>query len=456
MKKIIILLSTLIVVVLLLPLLGNKVVEENIQNQLLSLDSKGVAIKKAISKSGYLATSKHYEFFLKDSKLFVEHLNQFSNTQIPSYVNMLLDGMLIGVDVKYSNFLFFSDTEIDIYPLSLAKQTAQSLKKDDKEFYAYIDKFLKNKGLLYHINQNMSTKKFDGFIKDIKEEYTFPDSTITKLEVSGMTYNGQGSVFHPTLLNSKVDKMVLLSTKKNEELEISINDLESVSTFKTQTTYETKIKLKNIKLKESGLTSGYVDMNDVYFDLSANTQKAKAEFYAKSSVKDLQIKSDKLNLTFSDFNYDLSLTDVDKDSFEELRILLQKTKMGVSQDLQQQIEKTMAEMLSNGFTFTIKDISLSKISLENSKNIDGFSLNSVLNLKADANLVKNINTSPAQLLKNVTLDAKLKISKTLFEFITKQVPATTLANSFAKIVDDNYVFDLKIKDSKMSINGKII
>ena len=456
MKKILIGLLVIVGAVVILPLIGNKVVENKLNTQIEVLSSNGVKVVNTSSQSSYFDSAKHYEFMLEDGDKFVAYINQFSDNQIPSYVNMMLEGMIIGMDIEYSNILFNSDVKIDIYPLTLSNETASNVKKNDTEFYQYITKFLKIKGLLYHINYDMSSNDFSGYLKDINEEYTFKDSTVTKLVLTNMTYDGSGSLLHPDEVNSKIDKIVLFSTKQNEELEFSVNNIKASSVFKSQTTYKSSANVQDIIFKLKGLEEAIIEVKDIDIDLAANTEGAKASFSMKSSIDKFDIKSNTSNIVLDKLNYEVDLKDIDKDSFEEMRVLISKSNTMNEPALQDKIQKSMIKLLSKGLVLDIKDISIDKISLDDKKDVDAFDFNAHLEIKEDPDFLKNVNTNPKAFLQNITLDSKLRASKDFFTVINQKLPLTTMAGGFAKEVGNDYVFELKFENSKLSVNGKVL
>jgi len=454
MKKIILLIVVLAVA--LLPLIGNKVIKATLDEKVKILTSNGVEVKASTQDASYLRTSMHYEFVVSDSQKYITYMNQYADQQIPSYVNMMLEGMHIGMDLSYSNILFNDSLEIDIYPLTLANKASLDLQKNDKEFYEYISNFLKIKGLLYHLNYDLSSESFDGYIKDIDEEYTFKDATDTKLIMKNMVFSGKGSLFHPSQIDSSLQKITMSSIGKKETLDLELENITSSATFRTKTTYSTKANVENMKMKTKGLESSEVYLKDLNFVLSADTQSKKAKFNGASSFKELTFKTASSNISLFDFNYDVGLTDIDKDAFEELRDLLSKAKTDLSPELQNKISNAMFNIISKGFILNIKDISVDKISKDSLSASDAFSIKALLSIKPDTNAVKNINTRPAEFLKNITLDALMKISKDFFRMMNKEVPVSMLAGGFAKEVGNDYVFDVKFKDSKLNVNGKAI
>jgi len=454
MKKIILLI--VIAAIALLPLIGNKVIQSTLDEKVKLLTANGVEVQSSKTDSSYFSTSMHYEFVVGDSDKFITYLNQYADQQIPSYVDMMLEGMHIGMDLSYSNMLFTDSVEIDIYPLTLSDKSATDIQKKDKEFYEYISNFLKIKGLLYHVNYNLGSENFDGYIKDIDEKYTFKDGTDSKLIMNKMIFSGSGSLFHPSQMDSSLEKITIESIGKKETLNLVAQGINSSATFKTKTTYSTSASVKNIDLTTSGINSAELHLKDLDFGLSADTESKKAKFSGNSSFKELALKTSTSDISLFDFNYEVDLKDVDKDTFNELRDLISQSQTNLSPELQNKISKSIFKIMAKGFILDFKDISIDKISKDSQKAVDAFSLQALLKITADTNLIKNIKGNQAQLVKTITLDSYIKISKDFFKMINKEVPLSMIADGFAKEVGNDYVFDVKFKDSKLNVNGKEI
>lgn len=446
----------IVVAIIILPLIGNQLIQSTLNEKIEMLSSNGVAVKTKTTDSGYFRTNMHFEFVLQDSQKYISYMNQYADGQIPSYADMMLKGMHVGMDLSYSNILFDDSVEIDIYPLTLADKTMLDLEKKDKDFYAYISNFLKIKGLLYHLNYDLSTDNFDGYIKDIDEEYTFKDKANTKLIMKKMIFSGTGSLFHPSKMDSSLEKLVFNSTANNEIMDFIASGISTSSSFKTKTTYITKANVQNIELKTKGLKSAEFYLKNLNLDLFADTESKKAKFAAKSSFKELSLNATGSDFSLSDFNYDVNIDEVDKDAFENLRALLSQAQTNLTAQLQSELSNAMFNLLSKGLVLDIKDISIGDISKDSIKADDAFSIKALLSIKADTDMLKNINTNPAKFVQNINLDAFMKISKKFFTLMNKEVPVSMIAGGFAKEIGNDFVFDIKFKDSKLNVNGKAL
>jgi len=152
MKKLpLILIVIILIAIAILPIIGNKFMQNRVQDEITLLSSHGLKVEKLDTKESYLNTKKHFEFILENSSDMIKLLNHYTKYQGHAYNDKLFNGFKIGVDVEYSNIPFTKTINFDIYPLAMSKLMEQNMKTEDVKFYEYMAKFLANKGILYHV-----------------------------------------------------------------------------------------------------------------------------------------------------------------------------------------------------------------------------------------------------------------------------------------------------------------
>ncbi len=457
LKKFIIFIAFAVLLVAALPIVGNRLVENLLDDRLTTLNSYGLEVSKAETQSGYLNTKKHFEFLLQDADKFVAYLNKYSDQQLPPYINAAFEGVVIGVDIVYSNFPLSKEVSVDIYPLSLSKNMRRSIKKDDLDFYNYLEKFLHSRGVLYHINYNIVSEDFDGFIKDIKESYTLKDGTTLNLNLLNATYSGNGELIAPNQITSNIDIVNLEIQNAKTKINFTLSDLSSSSSFESSSRYISSADLKNFKLVVDATSDKlFLNATGIKVKLSSNTQGSKAELNAKSSLESLSIKSDKIDAVMKNFAYDIALNSLDKDSFEEFRVTLSNIKASSYADMQKEIEKSLVKLLSHGLNLNIAKLSLENITLNKTENLEGFDIKSKLKIKEDRDLATKIATSPLLVSKNVEMSINLKLSKALYVKLTNDVPMASVADSYAKEDADSVLFDFTFINDELKVNGKAL
>ncbi|MCK9492471.1 MAG: hypothetical protein M0Q24_10300 [Sulfurimonas sp.] len=461
MKKFLIGLVLLVGVAALLPIVGNSVAQKTLKEKIDLFCANGIEIQNETSYSSYLNTKNHYEFILRDAPKFIKFINQYSDAQLPPYVEAAIGGVTIGVDVEYSNFPISSKVVLDIYPITLPQELEQALKQESTNFYNYVDKLLQAKGVLYHMNYHISEDIFDGFIKDIDEKYVFDNGNEMIFKLLSANYYGEGPLIAPKSLQTNISNITLdIIDKANEEtISFKAQDLKSASTFESQSTYASSASLKSFSflLKEQQRKNTSASLNDFKVNVSSNVQGKDGEFYTKMSLKGMDINTkDATSIKVSDINYDISLTGVDKDSYEELRVLTSHASVTNSPDFEQKLQRVVTKLLSKGLSLSIPDMSINKITLDNEEPVDGFSFMARMTLNEDPNLEQNLKSSPKEILKNINLASTLKLSKDFFVLVNKNAPLTGLAASFVKEEKDNLIFEVKLNAGVLSINDKVI
>ncbi len=457
MKKIVIFLLVVILVATALPVIGNKLVENSLDDRLATLSSYGLELSKAETESSYLSTKKHFEFLLRDADKFVAYLNQYSDQQIPPYVNAMFDGVVVGADVEYCNFPLSKDLTLDIYPLTLSKSMMESIKSEDLNFYNYLEKFLHSKGVLYHINYNIISEDFDGYIKDIKESYTLKDSTLIALDLLNATYEGNGELIAPERLKSQIDKINLSVDNVNTKLNFTLDDFSSQSVFESQSTYITSGNLKGVQLSVDTMSEDLIfKANDIKVNFSSNTQGDKAQMSASSSLSDLSIKSDKIDIFMKEFMYDAAVHEMDKDSLEELRVITSKAKVSSSSVLQEDIQNAAVKLLSHGLKVDIARFSLDNVTLNQTEDLKGFDLKAKLEMKEDKDLVQKVKLSPLLVANNLDMTINIKLSKQLYAKLNKGLPMSSMATAYAKESGNDVLFDITFLNGEFKVNGKAL
>ena len=457
MKKFLIVLILVVGVVVLLPVVGNSMVQKTLKENIDLFCANGIDIQNETTENSYLNTKNHYEFILRDAPKFVKFINQYSDAQLPPYVEAAIGGVTIGVDIEYSNFPIGSKVVLDIYPITLPEELEQELKQESINFYNYIDKLLQAKGVLYHMNYYISKNIFDGFIKNIDEKYVFDNGNELVFKLLDATYYGEGPIIAPKGIHTNISEITLDVKADNQTIAFRAKDLKSASTFESQSTYASSASLESFSflLKEQREKKLGLFLEEFKVNISSNVQANAGEFYTKMSFKEMEINSkDVQSIKVSEANYDISLDGVDKDSFEEFRVLTSHANATNSPDFEQKLQKVVTRIFSKGLSLSIPDLSIKEIRVDNEEPIDGFKFMARMTLSENPNLEQNLKSSPKEVLEHINLASTLKLSKGFFAFIKKNAPLVGLAGSFAKKENDKLVFEVKLNAGVLSINDK--
>lgn len=457
MKKTLIAIFVILTIVAMIPIIGNKLVTDTLDTKIKSLESKGVRVKNSSENISYLKTSRHYEFLVEDTDKFLNYLSKYSREQLPPHTNALVSGTLVGVDLKYSNIPLSEDVSLDIYPLALSKNIMNDLKDKDEDFANYIGQFLKSKGILYHIDYNIISTDFRGFVKDIDENYTLKNNASIALNIADTNFEGSGDLIAPSHLTvlSKKTKLKILNSE--EEISIDIDNFRSSSKFDNKNTYLLSANLDSllINLKAPNRKKETINTSKVNVNISSNTQGKKAEINTKLSFDNMQLQLNNSDLNATSFNYDVAITELDKFIYEELRVLVSKSKVVNSKSLDSSIREAMIKLLSKGMKINIVDLSLININLDG-EDLRGLKIKSDIKLIEDKHLAAKMMFSSLFILPNVDLDLKSKISKKILNEIVSNINLPISIVDYSKSTGEDAVLDLVYKRGSLKINGKSI
>ncbi len=448
MKKSILAVAVLLLIITALPTVGNTFIKKQIDERLLELESFGLQATKDESQTSYLSSSRHFEFLLKDSHKFLTYLQNYSDQQIPPYVNAMLEGVLIGVDIDYSNFPFAKAFEIEIYPMKLSQMMSAELQSSNIKVYEKINIFLGLKGILYHIEYNLINADFKGYIKDIKESFILQDASAVKISLHGAKFSGNGPLLAPNELSSKIKELDIELVEGEKSLKLMFENLKSSTNFESINTYISSVDIESMLLTIRGIGNDIdVKIEKLRANASSNDQDNSTQLNSKTSIKSLIFKSNESILNIQKLNLDVALSGLDKQEYMVFTKLL-------SQNNQLKIQKSMMKLLSKGMVLEIADFSVKKFSTDSQAKIKGFKLKSSLLIKEDKNLAQKIQISPLLGISNLELESEIKISKELYTKLKDTNILLRLFNGYEKEDGDDYIFLLKFLDNNASINGK--
>ena len=232
MKKTFISLSLIIILALILPIISNKLIEQQISKKIELLNSNGIEVKNTFSESSYISTTKYYKCTLKDTNKAIKFMQTFVNQNILLLSDKELEGMVIVIEMKYSNIPIGDSMSIDIYPLLLPTNLTDKISKENPRFYKFITKTLDKKTIFYHINSNLLEAKFNGYMKNINESYTLDNGREIRVIIDDFSFNGEGMIASHKQLNTKIKNITFTIVEPYEKIVLSLKDLYSQSSFK--------------------------------------------------------------------------------------------------------------------------------------------------------------------------------------------------------------------------------
>ena len=457
MKKSVFAAALLLSIILALPIIGNTFIKKTIDARVLELESYGLSVRKDESRSNYFKSSRHFEFLLQDTQKFLIYLQQYSDKQIPPYVNAMFEGVVVGADVEYSNLPFAKAFEVEIYPMTLSRKMGEDLKKNDLTIYKKLNDFLGIKGLLYHIEYNLINEDFKGYIKDIEEKLLFNDGVDLEIVLEDANFKGNGALIAPNELHSKIKNLQLQLHQDVKEITLHCKDLATSMNFESANTYVTSAEMEHMDISLLGVSDDInLTMQKLRINSSSNAQSQSIELNSKSSIKSFEIHSKTSDFMMKKFNFDMAINDLDKELYTKLVELLSEEKAMVSQQSNTALQTTLIKLLSKGLLLHIGDFSVDSFSKDKQEFLDGFTVNAAVTIKEDKDLAQKIKISPLMAITDVALESEVRISKALYAKLQANNMMLARLQGYEKDDGDAYLFVLQFVDGKASINGRVL
>ena len=458
MKRTTLVLSLLVIITIALaPLIGNSFMQKMIDKNIENLASHGIQLKSEKEQYNYLITKKHFEFVVQNSDAFANYLQVYTKRKISSLMNTLLQGAIIGVDVEYSNIPFSKAITLEIYPRTFSKKLMQQMQIKSPDIYKHIKTFLDAKGIFYHIEYNLLSEDFSGFIQDIDDSYTLQKNKKMSINIAGARFRGKGDIVAPESLKMHVNKIKFYIQDAVNNVAFNMNNFTSSSTFTSYINYSSKSTIHDINLLLQSPTDDVnIGINNLHVDSFSKNKNKKVTVNSKTSIENFKFHSQKVNFDIENFNSNVGMKGLQAKSFETFVKLLAKSNNVNKVLLQAQLRSSLTDLLSHGLEIEIPNISFSKFTLNKVKDLGSAKINANMQMKEDTDFIKKLKISPMLLLSNLSAKANIRLSNALYLKIIENSPMSSMITSYVKKDVGNVFFDIVFDDSTLMINDKVI
>lgn len=458
MKKTTLSISLLVIILIVLaPLIGNSFMQKLINENIKNLAANGIVLKSQKEQSSYLSTKKHFEFILKNSDAFVNYLRAYSKTKIPESVKTLFQRAIIGVDVEYSNIPFSKAIILEIYPRTFSKKLMQQMQVKSPDIYKHLKTFLDAKGILYHIEYNLLSEDFSGFIQNIDDAYTLQKNKKISMKLLDTHFRGNGNIIAPKSLKITVNTIKFNIQDAANNFTFNIDDLKSASTFTSYTHYSSKSKIHHINLSlQTPKENVNIDINNLHVNSFSKNKDKKITLSSKTSIEDFKFHSQKVNFDIENLNTHVSMQGLEAKSFETFIKLFATSNKVNNALLQVELRSSLTHLLSHGFKIEIPDISCSKFTLNKVRDLGSVKINADIQIKEDKDLIEKLKISPMLLLSNLSAKADIKLANAMYLKIIENSPMAPTIASYAKKDADSVYFHILFDDSRLMVNDKVI
>ena len=408
-----------------------------VNTELTMIKNNGFAVQERDIKE----KTEHFVLSVNDPKKIVNFFKQ-QGSEMSMEDAKLLVGMKIGVDLQYLNDTY-SALSADMYPLNLptAISNAKDLDNADKALIKQLNDMLKRKALLVHVDFNKLLSSFKGYVKDIHE--TFTVETIVKVVLEGNTFEGKIKDDSLTNLSQKIKHIAVTS---GDELDITLNTLESQYTLDGASMYDSNYKYSIAQVKVGG------KKKDNTFSLAMQKIQGNNETSVKNNfannktqfqVKEITLLDNKQKTKLLQSNFVFTIENLDMDILKQLE----------AATTEEETNKLTQMLIAKGIKMEIPNFEVKKMEYLG-KTFDGFALSSSLSFNKTANF-SAIQTNPLAALSAINTKTKIILSDALFTLISQQPKAMMLAMMIQpKVVNGKKVYELELKDGKLSVNGQ--
>lgn len=448
-KKVWIIGALIVAAVLALPMVGNMSVAKMTSERIAMLEKNGIAVTSSDNGSSYMRTKSHYEFKLQDAAAFKAYLDTLSKAQVPAYMSSMLDDVVMGADVEYSNVLFNSDISLDLYPVAFTDAASKRMQREDAMLYEQMMQMLKDRAFLYHMDYDVAGSSFSGYIKDIDKEINFQDGKKAKILFTSAIFDGKGTLVEPTSVDLHVKKAAVdFRLPEDASMVLNLSDLESKSRFSAKNSFDLDYKAKHLYFKfKDRLSSMEITAENMTSASSSVTVDGKLNTKVSAEVERLEMRDTNSSFKLKQLAFAMDANGIDEAAYEAFQ--------KASEQAGNNSQYTMlaaAGVVAKGFTLKVDTLSVEQLSIRDSAMMDGFNHKIKIEVKKDDKLIQKIQISPLALMQNINIDADLRFKEKFYEYLKAQ-GNLAMADRFAKKDRGDVRFEILLVDGKITVNG---
>ncbi|MCH9739846.1 MAG: YdgA family protein [Epsilonproteobacteria bacterium] len=415
--------------------------KKHVEHELTVLSDNGFTIEERVINP----KDEHFVIQMKDTDKITNYVQQQNIQASPKNIGELQDFKL-AVNISYLPTA--SDAfAMEVYPLNLPKGAYSYIGSDDNGTIEILEKMIKEKVFVTHINVNKLLSGFNGYLKDVNETFTH-DNNITTLTIQDFTFNG-------ALKNQKISsanqELKLFSYHIKDLLELKLTNLKS----HLQNPMNSGEQVLNHTLDTVSLTAD----NDEGFSLIIKD----TNWLSKDHIKDTlltnqsKFKISTINLDiegkqqkYSNIQLDASLRNLDLNALERLQQFSSK-ELDDNETIAHMMPILKAFTKSNA-SFEISEMSIASI-IDNNKSYNGFKL------KASSQVNKEFEWDRLEedplMIANV-FDAKvnLTLSNEIVHMLAED-PKAMLFMMMIQPIENNgsKTYDVEFVKGSLKING---
>jgi hypothetical protein len=414
-------------------------IKEEINREVTTLEKSGFIVEEREVKE----KSEHFVIELNDTKNITKYLKEGSSDISKEDVE-LLKGLKVGVDIEYTPTVKDA-LSFEIYPIKLPLFLYEEI-KDDNESIEAIDKMLKDKLILVHMNINKLLSGFDGYLKDIDTK--FGDDKNGHFITKGFSFKGDIKDEDIKNLQQNIKEM---SFEIEKEMEMRLSNLKIFIENPIDAKYadnSSNYTIESLNIKSENNDSFSLIVNSISGS-SKDTQKGELiDGIANFKIASIDYNDKNQKILLKNTNADIKIENLNIDAVKKLEDISEDENISF-----EQIVPILKEITKSAISLNISNLSIESI-ISKGKEMDGFNISALA--KADKNFDwKGVESNPMMLTQLGDIKAHIALSKELFGVIA-QDPNMMMVMMLTQPVDKNgsKIYDLEFSQGSLKVNGK--
>jgi len=404
--------------------------KKQVNAELTTLQQNGFSVQDREIKEG----EEHFVISIDDPAQVTSYLKS-KGVEAKQEELLSLKGFKLGIDAKYLNDTY-SALSVDIYPVALP-----NIERENKKAIARIQKMIATKTLLVHLDFNKLLSGFKGYVKDINE--TFVDEVTINIASLGVTFEGTIEEDKVKTVDQKVEHF---SVNADKELMMKLYNLTGQYTIgKSSYNMSSNYSVETIELKGEKGFSMIAKNAKIKIINSLHDNLLKSDF--STTTDSIEITESKKTYVLNDMLFDFKVDNLDIAAFEAL----QHTDIND----EKAVDALYQKILSKDITLNIPNLSVKTIE-EQGKIMDGFSLNSALNIDKSFDF-NALSQNPLAALDALNTKTHIELSPELFALVA-QDPKAMMAMMFFPPVEKEgkKVYEVEFIKGKLTVNGAVM
>ncbi len=407
-------------------------IKQQVDSELMTLQTNGFDIREREIKE----SEEHFVIGFDDTSKIATYLAS-QGAQVNQEDIFLFKGLQIAVDAKYMNDSY-SALSLDIYPVALPESMLQSTQKEDEAAIAHMQQIMKEKRLLVHLDFNKLFSGFKGYMKDIHE--TFEDEE--KITLISQDFNFEGDIENEKV-KAVSQTLKFLSLEVGKVSSMKLSNLMSSYTLTGASPYDSKSSytVDEVTVQAESEFSMLMKNLNIHAISSVTHGLLKSSFATKTEIIEF---TEEKKYTLKEILFDFKIDNLDIVSFEALKYI----------DIEDEkaINALSQKILSKGLNMGIPNFSVKKIS-ENTKNMNGFSLNSSLSIDKSFDIT-SASQNPLAILNALSSKTDISVSTELFTMIAQEPKAMMVLMLMPPVEKEGKkIYKIEFIKGKLTVNG---